>query len=94
MNIVKSEWVLKKNYFKVKLIDNFKLEYIEWMTEQGHDHDDLDMLKFIEEVTSRDDVELYQFPHDFPFKTNDVEFDYFEKVDDNHVLPRMLFTLI
>lgn len=94
MKIPKSTWTLKKEYFKVKLIDNFKSEYLEWVAEIGHDCDDLDLLKFIEAVTSQDTVELYQFPSQKPFDNDDENQDYFEKIDDNHVLPRSVFELI
>ncbi len=94
MEIPKSTWTLKREYFKVKLIDNFKAEYLEWMAEIGHDCDDLDLLKFIDAVTSQDTVEFYQFPTSKPFDSDDTDQDYFEKIDDNHVLPRSVFELI
>ena len=93
MGIPKSTWTLKREYFKVKLIDNFKAEYLEWMSEIGHDCDDLDLLKFIDAVTSQDTVEFYQFPTSKPFDSDDTDQDYFEKIDDNHVLPRSVFEL-
>ena len=94
MNVPKSQWIIEKVFFKVKLVDNFKSEYIGWMSEVGHDHDDLDMLKFIENVTNQDTVELYQFPSQKPWDNDDSEQDYFERLDDNHVIPRILFELI
>lgn len=94
MEIPKSEWILRPKYFKVKLVDNFKSEYIEWMEECGHDRNDLDMLKFIEAVTNQDTVELYQFPSQKPWDNDDNDQGYFEKIDNNHVLPRNVFELI
>lgn len=89
-----SQWVLRKMFFSVKLVDNFKSEYLEWMAEIGHDCDDLDLLKFIEAVTKQDTVELYQFPSSKPFDDDENEQDYFERLDDNHVIPRKLFELV
>lgn len=93
MNIPKSTWVLSEVYFKVNLIENFKSEYLEWMAEIGHDCDDLELLTFIRNVTDQDIVELYQFPSEKVFKDDD-DADYFERLDNNHVLPRKLFKLI
>ena len=91
MEIPRSEWVLKCNYFKVRLVSDFTAKYINYAVELGQDRDDPDMLDFLDYITSRDDVELYQFPPGIVFTASEDEHDYFERFDDNHVIPRCLF---
>ncbi len=43
---------------------------------------------FLDYMTRNDVVQVCEYPHDNPVK------DYFEMVDDNHVIPRHLFTLV
>jgi hypothetical protein len=91
MQIPKSEWILRKEYFKVKLIENFKSEYLQWMNKEcGHNIDDLELLRFIDKITASNFVVLYQFPNEDKNNT----YDYFEKEDDNHVIPKFLFEMI
>ena len=90
MKIPKSSWVLKKEYFNAKLVDNFKPKYLQYMSELGSDLDDIELLNFIERITCLDSVALYEFPG----ALLKCDCDYFEKVDDNHPIPRCLFELI
>ena len=91
MQIPQSTWVLKKEYFNAKLVDNFKEHYLRYMkNECGHDCDDSGLLNFIDSLTCLDYVILYQFPNENKAMT----YDYFEKIDDNHVIPRALFHFI
>ena len=90
MKIPKSSWVLKKEYFNAKLVDNFKPKYLQYMSELGSDLDDIELLNFIDSIMRLDTVILYEFPGEL-FKS---DCDYFEKADDNYVLPRHLFELI
>lgn len=90
MKIPKSFWVLKKEYFNAKLVDNFKPKYLEYMSGLGNDLDDIELLNFIGRIMRLDYVTLYEYPG--ALLKSDC--DYFEKVDDNHPIPRCLFELI
>ena len=88
LHIPKSAWVLKKKYFQALLNPNFKKEYIEWATNEGSPIDEA-LIAFLDKVTYPRFVLLYQFPA----RKGETP-DYFEKEDDNYVIPPHLFTLI
>ena len=95
MKIPKCNWRLEKVYFKAELVDNFKSEYLEWYVDEcGHDRDDSELNNFILRIEQEDTVMLYQFPNEVPMSQQEDDFDYFEQVDDNHVIPRKLFNLV
>lgn len=85
----KSQWVIDKNYFTVKIIDNFKSKYLEWLKEYDTEAEYTeDMGDFLDYMTRNEFVQVYEYPHENPIK------DYFEMSDDNYVMPRHLFDLV
>ena len=88
----KSQWVIKRNYFKVELHSDFKNLWALWLTEiELGDFDDEAEL-FADTVTAQGEVFIYQFPS--RAQESDELADYFEKIDNNYVIPRHLFTII
>ena len=82
----KSQWVIDKNYFTAKPVDNFRVKYLKWLSDYDPEAEITKELKdFIYYMTTNDFVQIYEYPHESPLK------DYFEKNDDNHVIPRHLF---
>lgn len=84
-----SQWVIDKNYFTVKPVDSFRLKYFEWLKDydpEAKHTTELDV--FLDYMTRNDLVQVYEYPHENPVK------DYFEMSDNNHVIPRHLFTLV
>jgi hypothetical protein len=86
-NIPSSNWILKKEYFEAKLVDNFESCYRKWFKEENGNTDSQDFDRFMSYLSEQPTVELYQFPN----PKSGLEHDYFEKDDDNHVIPRFLF---
>jgi hypothetical protein len=86
-NIPASNWILKKEYFEAKLVDDFESRYREWFEKENGTTDSLDLNRFMLYLSEDSTVELYQFPNE----RSGLEHDYFEKDDDNHVIPRFLF---
>lgn len=84
-----SNWVLSKEYFEVELVVDFELKYRDWFTGEGNIINQ-DFERFMLYLKENPTVELYQFPQ----ARTDIEHDYFERDDDNHVVPRHLFTPI
>lgn len=96
--IPSSRWVIQPNYFKAKFVEDFSSKYLLWLSEYDGDPDE-DAIKFAASMQDKGVVDLYQQPFD-PLSNNcptvkyeDIA-DYFEKYDDNHVIPRHLFDLI
>ena len=84
-----SQWVIDKNYFTVKPVDHFRVKYFEWL--KGYDPEAAHtnaMDDFLDYMTRNDFVQVYEYPHESPLK------DYFEMTDDDHVIPRHLFTIV
>jgi hypothetical protein len=89
--IPKSEWTIKRVYFKAQPISDFSRQYIQWLESQGESPDSYDTLDaFLKNISSQDIIDLYQFPT----ADKDGHYDYFEKNDDNHVIPRSLFLIM
>lgn len=84
-----SNWVLSKVYFEVKLVDNFSLLYKEWYKKENGSVDD-SVDDFIHNLKEHPTIEIYRFPNE----RADLKYDFFEKDDDNHVIPRELFELV
>jgi hypothetical protein len=103
MEVPKSSWIVNKVYFEVTLVDNFKEKYLEWLrkyegaesVKQLWDNDTGDLLlRFLQRVCNRPTMEVYQFPCDVHYHSSaDHLQDYFERQDDNHVIPFELFTI-
>lgn len=89
MGIPRSTWVIDRVYFTAKPVNNFFNEYKEWFEGEG-DEFTASTSDFAETISKNDFIQLYQFPQE----RTDIEHDYFELLDDNHVIPRHLFTLI
>lgn len=84
----KSQWGTDKSYFTAIPVDHFRLKYFEWLKDydpEAEHTEELDI--FLDYMARNDFVQIYEYPHDNPVK------DYFEMNDDNHVIPRHLFTL-
>jgi hypothetical protein len=91
-SIPASNWVLKKTYFEATLVDNFDSLYKEWLKKEGENINNWfnlspELDRFISNLGENPTVELYQFPNE----RSGLDHDYFEKDDDNHVIPRFLF---
>jgi hypothetical protein len=92
-NIPKSYWRLEKVYFTAKPVDDFKAKYLEWLEDyDGSDNLHCEKLhEFLDYISKNDLVQLYESP---PYKSSSEELDYFEILDDNHVIPRHLFEVV
>ncbi len=106
MKIPKSVWIIDKKYFEVKLVEDFKEEYIQWqLTYNGYELDELTTQGVVEVIDNwqhRSDngvLELYQFPVELSVTCHsksitDQHSDYFERLDDDWVIPRHLFEVV
>ncbi len=84
-----SQWVIDKNYFTVKPVDHFRLKYFEWLKDYDPEAEHTEAMDdFLDYMTRNGVVQVWEYPHDNPVK------DYFEMMDNNHVIPRHLFTLV
>jgi len=104
--IPKSSWTLKCEYFKVKLIDDFKEQMIQYiMGLDGYSQQELHqegLYTVIDEWQLKSDngtLELYQYPLEpdsqiVSAKIIEYDSDYFEREDDNWVIPRHLFIVV
>lgn len=91
--IPKSSWKLSEVYFKAKLVDNFKQKYIDFLLEDSDTYDFDTVGKVVDSWLKRDYVDLYQFPvggNNLP----EDEYDYFERLDHDWVIPRKLFEVM
>lgn len=86
-NIPHSNWILKKEFFEAKLVNDFESLYRDWHKKNGTT-DCADLDRFITYLNENPTIELYQFPNPTGVI---LPYDYFEKDDDNHVIPRFLF---
>jgi len=84
--IPQSYWRLEKVYFTVKPVGGFLKKYEEWVKSE-RELFTVDVAEFAERINKNDFIQIYQFPQE----RKDIEYDYFEMVDDNHVIPRHLF---
>lgn len=84
-----SQWVIDRNYFTVKPVEQFKEKYLTWLEEydSGFKYTK-ELSAFLDYMGKNDFVQVYEYPHNNPLK------DYFEMTDDNHVIPRELFHLV
>ena len=89
MEVKRSDWVIKKEYFKVAASDNFKDLFIE---NYGCDIE-ADENAFIEKISNLESFYIYMFPMFMRFEKEE-EADYFEKDDDNFVLKRNMFIIL
>lgn len=96
--IPNSSWIVDRTFFKAKVVDDFRREYIKWGDDEGHGFDIEDesfkeVDEFIHSVIKLSYsgcLELYQWPSD----DVDDECDYFERFDDNYTIPRHLFEVV
>jgi cyclopropane fatty-acyl-phospholipid synthase-like methyltransferase len=88
-DIPRSTWVIDRVYFTAKPVNDFFSEYKRWLEIEGNLFT-ASVSCFAEKISKNNFIQLYQFPQ----KRTDIEHDYFELLDDNHVIPRHLFTLI
>ena len=88
MSIPNSFWAIERVYFTAKPVDDFFKEYEAWFKGEGGTFT-VQVSEFAEKISKNDFIQLYQFPQD----RKDIEHDYFEMADDNHVIPRRLFTV-
>lgn len=95
MGIPRSEWVVNCVYFEAKLVDNFENLYKEWLLSNGSREEDLVTYNLESTVrgwlNSASSVWLYRFPNRYNNEETEDDADYFEKEDDNWVIPRHLF---
>ena len=89
IEIPQSYWRIEKVYFTATPVVDFLKRYEEWLKGEGETLSNVSA-EFAERISKNDFIQLYQFPQ----KRTDVEHDYFEMTDDNHVIPRHLFTTV
>lgn len=105
MKIPRSSWVLEPAYFSVKLVEDFETKYKEYQKSEGLLEDELlgeDLTYTLSEwllASEQGELELYQYPQEPDnqcFSKNIIEnnSDYFERYDDNWVIPRFLFEVL
>lgn len=87
MKVQKSSWVIKAVYFDAEVVDNFAKKYLEWFANDGSEVED-STIQFANRIENEKVIKIYQFPFE---KDTDETADYFEKEDDNHVIPYHLF---
>ena len=87
--IKQSYWRLEKVYFTVSPVNDFFNKYKEWFVNEDGSFPD-SAAEFAEKINTNDFIQVYKFPQ----KRTDIEHDYFEMSDDNHVIPRHLFELV
>lgn len=104
--IPKSSWILKREYFEVKLVKGFKEKMIQHIISlDGYSLQELQQDGFITAVedwvyrSENGVLELYQYPMEpnsqcFSAKIIEEESDYFERLDDNWIIPRHLFEVV
>lgn len=104
--IPKSSWTINKVYFKAKVVDDFQNKYLQWGQEEGCGFTDSEestkeVIQFIrntQKMSNQGWVWLYEYPEEINQchcdYGNVAEYDYFEKGDDNHIIPRHLFVVI
>tara|TARA_R110000851_G_scaffold329720_1_gene501883 strand:+ start:624 stop:899 length:276 start_codon:yes stop_codon:yes gene_type:complete len=88
-DIPRSAWVIDRAYFTAKPANDFFNEYKGWFESEGNLFT-VSVSDFAEKISKNDFIQLYQFPQE----RTDIDHDYFELLDDNHVIPRHLFTLV
>ncbi len=105
--IPQSKYILVPTYFRAKLVEGFHDKYIEYIMElDGYSQQELyqEGLSTIamewEQKSDRGELELYMYPdenhigHHMSVRTRkamEQEADFFEREDDNWVIPRHLF---
>lgn len=104
-DLPKSSLAVNRVYFKARPVDGFKSKWIEWMISYDGAYNEKEVMhsynqdgaldEFLDRVESMSEIELYKFPCDHSKAGGrDHLCDYFEMLDDNHVIPRSLFTPI
>ena len=89
MKVKRSSWVIKKEYFKVMAVDNFKYLFIKnYDCGMGANENE-----FIERISKLDSFYVYMFP-DFLSTEKEDGADFFEKEDENFVLKRDMFIIL
>lgn len=94
MQIPKSSWVIKKVYFKVRLVEDFEQKYREYMYSIGESEDSLADSNFgyvVWNWLQQEYLWLYEFPEEITHWECRDGVDYFEEEDDDWVIPRHLF---
>lgn len=91
MEIPKSSWVVEPVYFEARLVKGFKEKYINFLKEDSDEYDFDAASKVIDNWLINSHVWLYQYPDDNFDKIPDDQMSYFEKEDDDWVIPRHLF---
>lgn len=86
-DIPQSYWRIERVYFTAKPVDDFLKKYKEWFKSEDGSFP-ASAAEFAERISKNDFIQLYQYPQN----RKDTEHDYFEMTDDNHVVPRHLFT--
>lgn len=105
MKIPRSSWILESAYFTAKLVEDFEVKYKDYQKSEGLKEEDLlgeDLTDTLVEwllASERGELELYQFPQEpdsqcFSKDIIENHSDYFERYDDNWVLPRFLFEVL
>ncbi len=105
MKIPKSTWTVNKNYFEVKLVEDFKEKYVGWQLAYNVELDELmaqGVVEVIDNWQHRSDngvLELYQFPMEasnqcYCAEIIEKDSEYFERLDDDWVIPRHLFEVV
>ena len=100
-NIPESQWVLEPKYFRARLVQGFVDKYIAWTIGKNF-YGSVEVFKsYSEAYNLRETLEnmygqeglvlLYQYTQD---NVEEYEADYFEKEDDNFVIPRHLFEVL
>lgn len=95
--IPKSKFVLSRFIFPIKLVDDFKNKYIEHLIlnddfEAGYSEEEKKrVLDFLDDLTSRDYVNFWEYPHD---GIPESERLYFEEDYNIYPIPRNLFELV
>ena len=87
MQVKSSSWVIKKEYFKVMAVDNFKDLFIKNYDREIEDNEN----EFIDKLCSLREFYVYQYPYR---GDTDESADYFEKEDCNFVLKRDMFIIL
>ena len=89
MEVKHSSWVIKREYFKVMAVDNFKDLFIKnYDCDMGANENE-----FIERISNLDSFYVYMFPL-FRSSENEADAHFFEKEDDNFVLTRDMFIIL
>lgn len=99
---LQSQWVIKRQYFKLKPKPDFKDKFLsyytydiqnldEWFNDRVDEWDDIE--SFINRIASSDYVYVYFLPlqDSSPLGMDPQDADLFEKYDDNYVLKFWMF---